>query len=975
MIQDLSPSTITISPASIPPGNSQPESQTKNQPAKNQPGTEVLPEEKAREINQAITNLRTGARSAARIMAKLIGKDTGRAWIIENALKQPYSLETLQTAGVVLIQALAETEWKRGKREQRAEKVADLWRTEWNRNKSRPILPLAREILSAFERKHTRELMDELLETAGEISDHLPGNDLAGPTLQKLFHNRKKVASYHTIPECAALLAALAITPDRNWRTAKIADFAAGTGALPMAAYQRIRELHMRDAEDPKDAVQLHRQLVERGIFMADIMPASLAIATSNLANMEPESSTQKLQAMRMHHGVEQKKDGTRTLGLGSLDFIGKTPPKIPGRPPKSSNRKSWLDLVLANPPYTKFLNHGELDQNIPNAQAGVLPTTREELEQMDRMTDEVNRTTGAIGNTGIGYHFATMAQTFVKRGGIIALILPVTCLTSNVQRQKGLIGWQRFRKALAQNYRDVNVLSITHYNQRNSAISHDTKIAEVMITARRLQNHEKAPGTMNLINLKRKPKDTQDAWNIADAIRATIRSIEEPTTESSRESSREPSRENGHILMKDEDLGIITKTKIPGNEPWPLSQASQPNLVDAAMDLNRGIIRSNEDPHRAFSFPVRIMKELGQVNIHVDQNNKVFEQNEEPESSGEPDQAGNQIEERLLQSFMDGHRCDRDRTINAVPNSPRPVRKGQENNALIQQQKASRLHLSDSFRYNSQPLQAIYTEIPSLGGRGWPNVKMDRDSEERATAVWLNTTMGLVTQWALSNHIQKGFGSLSKKQLENMSTLNVRTLTEDQMHEMNRIFTETLDRPFLAANESWRDPMRIELDQKVITRVLNMGPEATLAVQHIRDQWCLEPTVQGNKGSVRNRSELMEILRRKVQDPRAFIPLQPRAPAISKTTTIPKTPAISKTQAPPPESQNRTGDKSKAEGPTRCNILNNPRPKIRFTANSIKSWKKARRQRTDENLPRKLIPIYRIDGTSPGKDKVKGTA
>ena len=99
MIQDLSPSTITISPASIPPGNSQPESQTKNQPAKNQPGTEVLPEEKAREINQAITNLRTGARSAARIMAKLIGKDTGRAWIIENALKQPYSLETLQTAG------------------------------------------------------------------------------------------------------------------------------------------------------------------------------------------------------------------------------------------------------------------------------------------------------------------------------------------------------------------------------------------------------------------------------------------------------------------------------------------------------------------------------------------------------------------------------------------------------------------------------------------------------------------------------------------------------------------------------------------------------------------------------------------------------------------------------------------------------------------------------------------------------------
>ena len=913
------------------------------------------------DTDRAIADLKNGARNAARIMAKLIGNDTGRAWIIENALKQPYSLEALQTAAIVLIQALAETQGKRVGTQERTARMIDRWHRQWKRNKSRPILPLALEILSAFERKHTRDLMDELLETAEEIRDHLQGNDLAGPTLQKLFHNRKDVASYHTIPECAALLAALAITPDHDWRTAKIADFTAGTGVLPMAAYKQIRELLLRNDGGKEDIKDLHRELVERGIFMAEIMPASLAIATSNLVNMEPGSSVQRVQAMRMHYGVEQKKDGARTMGLGSLDFMGKKSPKIPGSPPASSNRKAWLDLVLSNPPYTKFLKHGELDQNMPNAKAGVPPTTREELELIDRMSDEIDQSAGATGNTGIGYHFATMAQKFVKRGGVVALTLPASCLTSNIQRKKGPTGWQRFRKTLAQNYRDINVLSITQYNRRNSAMSHDTQIAEVMIIARRLEVNERAPGTMNLINLKRRPRNDRDAMNIAEVIRSAILSIDQSTGE--------PSRESGQILMGDENLGIIIRTKIPGSEPWPLSQVSQPGLIDAALSLNMGIIRSSKYPKRTFSFPIRTMRELGQISVHVDQNSKIFEQNDEPESSGKPGQAGNPVEERQFQPFMDGHSCHRDKTINAAPNDQRPVRKGLENKALlVQKQKASGLHLSDSFRYNSQSVQAIYTDIPSMGGRGWPNVKMEREIEERATAVWMNTTMGMVTQWALSSHIQKGLGSLTKSHLENMPTLNVKALTEDQMHEMDRIFTETRDRPFLAANESWRDPMRIELDQKVITKVLNMDVEATQAVQHIRDQWCLEPTVQGNKGSARARSEIMETLRRRVDDPQTPIPAD-----VSIPTFIPEPTAILQATTTSTTAQShltlqkgRSGaeEKPAAEIQTRagCNVLKPPRPKIRFMASSIKSWKKTRRQGPEENLPRRLKPIYQVE-------------
>ena len=970
MIRDLAPPATpsNIIPKRTPETTPETTTQTGNiQPGKNQLG-KVLQDDTTQEIAQARTDLKNGARNAARIMAKVIGNDTGRAWIIENALKQPYSMETLQTAAIVIIQALAETRGRRVRKQERMLRIVDRWRTKWKRNKSRPILPLACEILSAFERKRNQEIMDELMETADEICDHLQGNDLAGPTIQKLFHNRKDVASYHTIPECAALLAALAITPDRDWRTAKIADFTAGAGILPMAAYKQIRELHLREGGNSKDKVdtkELHRELLEHGIFMADMMPASLAIATSNLVNMEPGSPVRRIQAMRMHYGVEQKKDGARTLGLGSLDFMGKKSPKIPGSPPASSNRKAWLDLVLSNPPYTKSMKHGELDQNMPNAEAGVPPTTKEELQHLDRMSREIDQSAGATGNTGIGYHFATMAQKFVKRGGIIALTLPASCLTSNIPsnipRKKGPTRWQKFRKTLARNYRDINVLSITHYNQRNSAMSHDTQIAEVMIIARRLEVNERAPGTMNLINLKRRPTNDRDAMNIAEAVRSTILSIDQSTGE--------PAQESRQILMGDEDLGIIIRTKIPGNEPWPLSQVSQPGLIDAALSLNMGIIRSSKYTNRTFSFPVRTMGKLGQVSVHVDQNSKIFEQKDEPENSGKLGQTGNPVEERPFQPFMDGHSCHRDRTINAVPNDRRPVRKGLENKALlIQKQKASGLHLSDSFRYNSQSVQAIYTDIPSLGGRGWPNVKMEREIEERATAVWMNTTMGMVTQWALSSHIQKGLGSLTKGQLENMPTLNLKALTEDQLHEMDRIFTEALDRPFLAANESWRDPMRIDLDQKVITRVLNMGPEATLAVQHIRDQWCLEPTVQGNKGSARARSQIMETLRRRVEDPQTPVPADVMTPAFSSETTAilqaPTTSTTAQSHLTLQKGQGGAEEKPAAEIRTRarCNVLNNPRPKIRFTANSIKSWKKARRRGPEENLPRRLKPIYQVE-------------
>ena len=204
---------------------------------------------------RAEASLRETARRAGKTMAALIGNDRERAWIIENALKQPYeSPGTLQTAAVILIQAMAETDLvgTRNEGKLQPERIAKRWRARWNREEDRPILLLGEKILSAFQNKRSRELMDELSHAAGRIQYDLAGNDLAGPVIQRLFHNRKNARAYHTLPECAALLAAMAITPDRDWTGTKVADFAAGTGILTMAAHQRIGELQQTGIQQPE---------------------------------------------------------------------------------------------------------------------------------------------------------------------------------------------------------------------------------------------------------------------------------------------------------------------------------------------------------------------------------------------------------------------------------------------------------------------------------------------------------------------------------------------------------------------------------------------------------------------------------------------------------------------------------------------------------------------------------------------------
>ena len=51
-----------------------------------------------------------------------------------------------------------------------------------------------------------------------------------------------------------------------------------------------------------------------------------------------------------------------------------------------------------------------------------------------------------------------------------------------------------------------------------------------------------------------------------------------------------------------------------------------------------------------------------------------------------------------------------------------------------------------------------------------------------------------------------------------------------------------------LPTNEAYRDPVRQELDHRLMTEVLGLDDSAVEQLAILRNQWCREPTVTGIK-------------------------------------------------------------------------------------------------------------------------------
>lgn len=607
-----------------------------------------------------------------------------------------------------------------------------------------------------------------------------------------------------------------------------------------MAAYQRARELHRNHGGNP-DA--LHGHMMENALTACDIMPASVHLTTSLLSSVAPRELYNKTRSVLYGYGGTGSLDakGNPLVNVGSLELLDlQTTTKQAVLPLSeqtamgATGEQSAIevdmaplsqDLVIMNPPFTAPTNHEgkEKHSDTVNPAFAAFQTSDAEQTAMSQRTKRLSKRTIGDGNAGLGTQFTAIAHNMVKPNGHIALILPISSMLGGSWDGKREWSWQKLRRLLSDNYNNIIVISIAQNETVDSSFSADTDIAEAMIIARRLAAGEFPARLAHFVNLKERPRNRLEAQETARAVHQVIAELNEPNTHSD-------------VTVGENIVGSVRLETANRREKWTTARIANLNLVHTAKNLANGKLQLPQHPE-PIAIPIAPMGQLGRVGpLHRD----ITERGPFAKQSG----ANSATEWPML-----WNQDSKVQTSMATsPDSAGTIKSGKEPDAKKIWSQASHLHLNSDFRFNSNPTAAAYTEQVTAGGRSWPNLQMNTLDMEKATCSWLNSTLGLINYWLESNRTIGGRGSTTVTAMPHIPTLDVRQLTDEQMQAAVKIYDDLCQEKMLPANEAYQDPVRQELDRRLLTEVLGLDETAVEQLTILRNQWCMEPTVAGTK-------------------------------------------------------------------------------------------------------------------------------
>ena len=183
---------------------------------------------------------------------------------------------------------------------------------------------------------------------------------------------------------------------------------------------------------------------------------------------------------------------------------------------------------------------------------------------------------------TGMGLHFSHIADLMVKPGGTIAMLLPMSAVTTYNENINSDEGWSSFRRKLVERYRNIRIISVAGFEDCKSNFSHDTGIAEIMLIAQRILPGEHPDRTGHFINLTKRPESTAEAARVAVAINQAMTELEQGTTGNARE-----------IILNGKKEGIAIRAEISEKEIWPMVRVLDPGLIQAAGEISQGMLRT----------------------------------------------------------------------------------------------------------------------------------------------------------------------------------------------------------------------------------------------------------------------------------------------------------------------------------------------------------------------------------------------
>ena len=188
-----------------------------------------------------------------------------------------------------------------------------------------PIIAIVKDFLENLDSEDAARILRRLRDTAQAV--HASGvenaHDLTGGIFQRLIADRKYLATYYALPATAVLLARLAVAKldGVDWSCTEAigrlrkGDFACGTGALLSAVYEQIAARFERAGGVNAN---LHKEMMEEGLYSCDVMPSAIHITGSTLSGVEPAVEFDKSRLYTMPYS--RQKDGS--VMIGSLELL-----------------------------------------------------------------------------------------------------------------------------------------------------------------------------------------------------------------------------------------------------------------------------------------------------------------------------------------------------------------------------------------------------------------------------------------------------------------------------------------------------------------------------------------------------------------------------------------------------------------------------------------------------------------------------
>jgi len=694
-----------------------------------------------------------------------------------------------------------------------------------------PIFHIACELLDCLPDTAVKKTMKHVRYGINDLTDLGVGtyHDLAGQMFQKLISDRKFIATYYTLPSSARLLAELAVGRLKvDWSDAdaikklKIADFACGTGALLSAAQRAIYSRHRRAGGND---VNLHTAMLENVLIGMDIMPAATHLTCSMLSSAHPIVSYDESQIHTITYGARSKTVSDindETISIGSLDLLdassiymfdtGITTMRGRGGGDKKLDKflappNSSCDLIIMNPPFVRAVGQEGGKRGVPVPSFAGFETSEDEQREMSailrRHYKKIKNGAGD-GKAGLASNFIDLAHIKLKKDGALALVLPFTFTQGPA--------WQKARKLISDEYRDLSIFSIASRTSQGRAFSADTGMAECLLVATKGKS---AQSKSFLFNLAQRPSSLLEAATVAN---------------------------DAADLKKTPAFKIVEQNILESVGAGIQSQ----EVVKSIRALTEGKLLLPRET-KTWAIPITL---LGQIAKRGEYHTKFMQ-----------GYSGAVFQRRAIRKgevptypILWRHNAKNQKNLVISPDKACDVidEHGEQANE-IWKRTASKLHSNRDFTTNSQSLAMCLTDKKSLGGRAWPNVLPHDSAHEIPLLLWANSTFGLMLFWWTGTRQQLGRSCISIDKLPDLPVLDTRALDKKQLALAQTIFDEFKGREFLPANEAYRDETRQDLDKAILVDLLKLPAELLEPLDLLREKWCAEPNVHGGKKTAPN--------------------------------------------------------------------------------------------------------------------------